>query len=168
MTQIIKDRAIVQDHWHIVEDGHLLAALAHAGPVPLAVSLATWRVEKHALARHTRPVGVWLTATDDAAELVPDLATLPLIAVRFDKFTDGRGYSTATLLRKRHGYTGELRAIGNVLRDQLQALERCGFNAFALAGHQSLDAALASFADFSHAYQRAVDTPARVGWRSGL
>jgi uncharacterized protein (DUF934 family) len=79
---------------------------------------------------------VWLGPDDDVAPLLPWLATLPLIAIRFPVFTDGRGYSLARLLRGRHGYAGELRAVGDVLRDQLYFLQRCGFDSFALRADQ--------------------------------
>ncbi len=78
---------------------------------------------------------------------------MPLIAVDFPKFTDGRGYSIAYNLRKRLGYTGELRAIGDVLRDQLFYMQRVGFNAFATRPDRSIHDALKGLTDFSEAYQ---------------
>ena len=95
--------------------------------------------------------GVWLGPDDDVAPLLPWLATLPLIAIRFPVFTDGRGYSLARLLRGRHGYAGELRAVGDVLRDQLYFLQRCGFDSFALRADQPPEEALAAFHDYSWA-----------------
>jgi len=79
--------------------------------------------------------------------------------VSFPVFTDGRGYSIARLLRDRHGWTGELRAVGDVLRDQLFALARCGFDSFALRAGQDVQASLAAFGDFSVRYQSATDEP---------
>jgi uncharacterized protein (DUF934 family) len=79
--------------------------------------------------------------------------------VSFPKFTDGRGFSTARLLRERYRYRGELRAVGDVLRDQLLFLARCGFDAFALRADQDPDAALAAFEDFTEAYQGGTDQP---------
>jgi uncharacterized protein (DUF934 family) len=79
--------------------------------------------------------------------------------VNFPKFTDGRGYSTGRLLRERYGYRGELRAIGDIFRDQLLYLSRCGFDAFVLRPGEDPQAALAAFGDFSEAYQAAVDRP---------
>ena len=91
-----------------------------------------------------------------------------MIAVNFPQFTDGRGYSTARLLRERYGWKGELRAIGDIQRDQLYYLSRCGFDAFLL--NDGLDAAqgdslrsvqnaLSAFNDFSEAYQTSADQP---------
>jgi uncharacterized protein (DUF934 family) len=79
--------------------------------------------------------------------------------VNFPKFNDGRGFSIGRLLRERYGFRGELRAIGDVLRDQLFFLARCGFDAFALRDDQDVDEALGAFADFSEAYQPALDQP---------
>jgi uncharacterized protein (DUF934 family) len=76
------------------------------------------------------------------------------IDVHFPKFGDGRGYSIARLLRTRHGYRGELRAVGHITRDLLFFLESCGFDAFELREGENPHEALASFEDFSHSYQR--------------
>ena len=84
---------------------------------------------------------------------------LALIAVDFPKFSDGRGYSIARLLRERYGFEGELRAIGDVLRDQLYYLRQCGFNAFAVRADRDVEAALRGLADFSDGYQASVATP---------
>ena len=79
--------------------------------------------------------------------------------MNFPKFGDGRGYSIARLLRERYGYTGELRAIGDVLRDHLQFMEQCGFDAFALREDQNIDEALRAFDDFSDGYQTSARRP---------
>ena len=76
-----------------------------------------------------------------------------------DSFVDGRGYTLARLLRERHGYRGELRAIGDVLRDQLYYLSRCGFDAFAMRADQVPQQALSAFDEFSEAYQASVERP---------
>ncbi|NCU94497.1 MAG: DUF934 domain-containing protein [Betaproteobacteria bacterium] len=76
----------------------------------------------------------------------------------------GRGYSIATLLRTRHGFTGQLRAVGDVLRDQLFLMKRCGFNAFLIRADRSAADALAGLRDFSEPYQGAVDVSEPL-WR---
>ena len=97
-----------------------------------------------------------LVATDDAAKVTPHLATLQLIEVRIEKFGDGRGYSIAALLR-RHGYRGDLRAVGDVLIDQLHMLRRVGFSSFALRADQPEDLAGFALTRYSDAYQAAYD-----------
>jgi uncharacterized protein (DUF934 family) len=102
---------------------------------------------------------VWLQPADDPEALAGDVARLPLIAVDFPKFGDGRGYSTARLLREKYRYTGELRAIGEILRDQLYYLWQCGFDTFALRPGRNVAEALAAFDDFSDSYQATVVQP---------
>lgn len=104
-------------------------------------------------------VGIWLAPDDEPADVLPLLPHAALVAVDFPVFTDGRGYSTATLLRTRYGWRGELRAVGDVLRDQLRAMRRVGFDSFALRAGRDPHAALAAFDDFSESYQGAVDQP---------
>ena len=164
MPQLIKDRAIVEDRWTLLRAA---AAPADLPPgVPAIVPLALWRAERDAL-RARGEVGVWLKPDDDPALLAEDVGALPLIAVDFPKFTDGRGYSIAQSLRRKHGFTGELRAIGDVLRDQLHYLRSCGFDAFALRADRSLEDALKAFADFSDGYQSSVAQPAPLFRRRG-
>jgi uncharacterized protein (DUF934 family) len=102
-------------------------------------------------------LGVRLTPTDDPASIASDLDKLALIAIEFPAYTDGRGYSTATLLRERYRYIGELRAVGDVLRDQLFLMSRAGYTTFALRDDQNVEKALAAFNDFSSYYQHAAD-----------
>jgi phosphoadenosine phosphosulfate reductase len=102
-------------------------------------------------------LSVLLQPTDDPVALASSLASLARIAVHFPKFTDGRGYSTAYLLRRRIGWKGELRAVGDIHRDQLFYLARSGFNAFLLTDGRDAHAAVAAFKDFSTPYQSAAD-----------
>lgn len=154
MAQIIKHRAVIQDSWHLLEQGPI-GALPFSGDV--IVPLDLWTSERDTLSFRLGRIGVWLEADADPAAIAPDLARFDVIAVRFASFTDGRGYSLARLLRERHGYRGELRAIGDVLRDQLLYLSRCGFDAFDLREGQDPQTALSAFDDFSEAYQTAAD-----------
>ena len=124
---------------------------------PVVVPMATWLEQREALRTRATPVGTWLGPTDDPAQLADDVAALSLIAVHFPKFTDGRGYSIAVLLRTRLGFRGELRAFGDVGRDQLFALRRVGFDAFSLAPHRDPEVALENLATFSVRYQASVD-----------
>lgn len=102
-------------------------------------------------------LGVLLKAGEDVERLIPFLDQLDLVAVAFPAFKDGRGFSTARLLRGRFAYEGELRAVGLVLEDQLFFLMRCGFDAFALR-HPDPEAAFARASrTFRNAYQRASD-----------
>jgi uncharacterized protein (DUF934 family) len=147
------------DNWQLL-DGDVRGALQRfSDDTDVVVPLASWVELSSELRAHRGRIGVCLAGGDDPEVLVRDFAELDLIAVRFTSFTDGRGYSIARLLRERWGWRGELRAVGDVQRDQLFYLARCGFDAFHLRDGEDLDAALGAFADFSEAYQTAVDRP---------
>lgn len=109
-------------------------------------------------------LGVRVDGATDPGALAPHLDRLSLIAIELPKFTDGRAYSLARLLRDRHGYTGTLRAVGHVLRDQLFYMWRCGFDEFDLAEGVNVDDAIAAFDDFTITYQPAEDHAQPI-WR---
>lgn len=142
MKRIIKDGAVVDDAWEIRE-----TAVGEGGKCILPLRIYLTQAGQPAAA--SASVGVLLGPDDDPAQLLPHLDRLPLIAVDFPRFADGRGYSTGRLLRSRYGFAGELRAVGDILRDQLYFLGRCGFNAFALRADQDPEAALAAFGDYA-------------------
>ena len=104
---------------------------------------------------------------EDPAALAGRFASAARVEVNFPKFTDGRGYSIARLLRERFGYAGELRAVGDVQRDQLFYLSRVGFDAFLLRDGEDAEGALAALEDFSEAYQSSVERPRPLFRRRG-
>jgi uncharacterized protein (DUF934 family) len=156
MPQLIKGGAVVEDRWTLLPDAYSIGDMPER--VPVAVPLALWQAERGAL-RARGNVGVILAPDDDPAALAEDTATLPLIAVDFPQFTDGRGYSIARLLRERHRYEGELRAIGDVLRDQLYLMAECGFDAFVLSDGRDPQGALQGLQDFAGLYAATARTP---------
>jgi uncharacterized protein (DUF934 family) len=154
MQKLIKDGVIVDDDFTLVEAGDAGLALP-AGNV--LVRLAVWQQHKAQLLAHAGQKGVLLAPEDTAEAIAADLSQLALVAVDFPAFADGRGYSTAYLLRTRFGYAGELRAVGDVLKDTLFYQLRCGFNSFAVRADKSIEAALAGLRDFSESYQASAD-----------
>ena len=131
--------------------------------VPLSVFIAN----KLALASRmdAGSVGIWLDTHETLESLLAaagDINKLPMIAVHVARFADGRIFSLGTLLRTRYGYKNELRAFGDVLRDQLFFLKRSGFSSFLIRADRSAKDALASLHDFSQPYQGAVDEPKPV------
>lgn len=163
MTSIIKNRAVVNDDWTVVrpaEDGALPAVDALPEGKVL-VPLALWQNAREALiaAKGRETLGVWLAPDSEPADIASDFDQIALIGVDFPVFRDGRGYSIARLLRERYGYQGELRAIGDVLRDQLHYLARCGFDAFAVRADKDIHDALNAFREVSVLYQGALDEP---------
>jgi uncharacterized protein (DUF934 family) len=152
--QIIVDGQVVTDDWQLITE------LEESGVIPstkVIVPLSVW--SNDTALKNREDIGVWINNDIDLAEIDESIINLPLIAVDFPGFMDGRGFSLARLLRERYGYKGEIRAIGHVIRDQLCYLKRCGFNAFCLRDENDLSAALASLNDFNEAYQTSVDQP---------
>jgi len=163
--RVIRRGRVESDLWRIVPEEEAAEPLPGG---PIAVPLAGWKERRAELLARREPVGVWLKPEDDPAGLGADVHALSLIAIQFPKFTDGRGYSSAVLLRHRLGYKGELRAFGDVGRDQLLYLRRCGFDAFSLPAHRDPEAALSAFEDFSVRYQGSVDDPLPLFRRRAL
>jgi uncharacterized protein (DUF934 family) len=131
MPKLIKDGQVVDDEWQ----GKLLSLAELNESIDLEGTL-----------------GLVLEADQPPSAIETELSRLDLIAINFPVFTDGRGFSTARELREL-GFSGEIRATGNFIRDQLHYLVRCGFNAFEFADQEQLTSSLASLNDFSEAYQ---------------
>ena len=155
MPQIIKNGVVVDDGWQLIENIENGQTAPDSIEANSLIPLSMWLAEDKLSRRND--IGVWLKSDDGVASLVDYMPNLPIIAIHFPTFTDGRGFSNARLLRERYGYMGEIRAIGYVLRDQLCYLKRCGFNAFVLQPDVDLSAALVSLNDFSESYQASAD-----------
>lgn len=159
--QIIKDRAVVEDDWQHV-NGDLGAALPEG---KIIVSLDHWKADKDSLIRRKNSgLGVRLEPDERAEDIAEDIEHFQVIALNFPVFRDGRGFSTARLLRERYGYSGELRAVGDVLRDQMFYMHRCGFDAFEVRADRDIDDALSAFDEFTVKYQPAADEKLPI-WR---
>lgn len=157
MPEIIKNKAIVADDWSVLRLGENDTPETVAVPAgKVIVPLKVWQAQRATL-KNRADLGVWLASDERPEELKDDLGRFAVIAVDFPKFGDGRGYSLAYLLRARLGYTGELRAIGDVLRDQLFYMQRVGFDAFAVRADKNIHDALKSLSDFTEPYQTSWD-----------
>ena len=155
--QVIKGREVVADDWSVLrleEDEAAEMAIVPEGKI--IVPLATWLAQRESLAARAQ-IGVWIGADERPETLQADLEKFAVIAVDFPKFTDGRGYSIAYNLRKRLGYRGELRAIGDVLRDQLFSMHRVGFDAYAPPPDRDIHDTLKGLTVFTETYQASVD-----------
>ncbi len=157
MQRIIKNGQIIDESWHLLPKDATLDGLPNCDD--LIVPLALWVDHAHALKARDGGLGVWLDAGEEIEEIADQLDNFQVIALNFPAFTDGRHCSTAYLLRERYGYKGEVRAIGDVLRDQLFALKRCGFDAFALRADKDPQDALKAFEEFAEVYQASSDQP---------
>jgi len=123
------------------------------------VSLAVWQANQDALKGHQGKLGLFVDSDQEVEELADLLPQFDLVAINFPGFTDGRGFSIARLLRERCGYQGDIRAVGDVMQDQLFYLTRCGFTSFALKEGKNIEQALTSLKPFSESYQAGVDQP---------
>jgi len=159
MTTLIRNRQIVDDSWLQLEDPAGGAAPVLADGRPVIVSLAVWQAHRALLQAHRGGIGLLLAADAALESVVPDLPRFALVAVRFPRFGDGRAFSLARLLRERCGYRGELRAVGEVVQDQLAEMRRCGFDAYELRADQDAQAAMQAFHPFSEEYQGSVEQP---------
>jgi uncharacterized protein (DUF934 family) len=145
---LIKDGALVEDPF---ADASGAATVPPTGPV--LVSYEQWQSQRSVLLERGTPLGIRLRS-DQPPELIDaDLSHLALVAIEFPKFRDGRAYSYARLLRERYGFEGELRAVGEVLLEQLFFMLRTGFNAFELDGTDPLGAYRTALGDLSVFYQ---------------
>jgi uncharacterized protein (DUF934 family) len=124
----------VCDSWAFVADD------AAAGAGPIIVPLKRWLAEREVLTRRTDPIGVAVDAGADAQAHLPELGERPLVALAFAKFADGRAFSYARLLRDRYAFKGELRAVGDVLIDEIPLMLRCGFDSFDVTNAPTLRA----------------------------
>lgn len=156
---LLRDGVLVDDEWQ--ELGGDPSAPLPPGQ-PLLVSLEQWREWRGELAG--RRLGLRLRSDQHPAQVAEDLAHFELVALEFPRFRDGRAYSYARLLRERLGYAGELRAVGDVLLEQLHYMQRCGFNAFQLDSADALRDWQVAAADHSVWYQATGDgrLPARL------
>ena len=139
MSKLIKNGRIVSDDWKTLTlaDGDTPQSVKI--PVgPALVPLSVWKARRaeliHREYEHGWPLGIWLAAEEDPESIEHDIEDFTVIAVEFDKYTDGKSYSTARLLRERYGYKGELRAIGDVPSDRLTYRLQIGFDSYTVSG----------------------------------
>lgn len=157
MPKLIKNAAIVANTWAIIAKEQSLEETLANTANDLIVPAQLWLDNKDALSQSSKQIAIWLDCDETAALIADDLESFSLIALNFPAFTDGRSYSTAAQLRKYYNYTGELRAIGDILRDQLTFLKRCGFDSFDVCDEVKDEDALGAFEDFSDNYQTTVE-----------
>jgi uncharacterized protein (DUF934 family) len=157
MAIIIKDKRLAPDPWLRLEAAGAAPAIPAEGDV--IVPLAVWQAERAALLARAGRIGICVNAHEEPSSFVEDLPHFGVIAVYFKSFGDGRGFSLGRLLRERYAYRGELRAVGDIFRDQLHFLAGCGFDAFELRPGEDPQEALSGFRVFSEAYQASTERP---------
>ncbi|MEX2365349.1 MAG: DUF934 domain-containing protein [Pseudohongiellaceae bacterium] len=157
---LIKNSEVVSNPWRLVDrDASVDQALALASD-HLLVPVQLWLDKREQFDACNKNVGVWLDSDQGPEPLAGLVDQLPLIALNFPVFSDGRPFSSAFILRKHLHYKGELRAIGDVQRDPLYYMSRCGFDSFDVSENVQTEDALRAFNDFSTGYQTSIDQPA--------
>jgi uncharacterized protein (DUF934 family) len=159
MPKLIRDGQLVKDYWTLVEVDTDLATVLSSQADHLLLPANFWLQHKSELAGVNAKIGLWFDSSQNPAEFDETFEKFPLIALAFPQFKDGRAYSYAAIVRKQLNYSGEIRAIGDVLRDQLTYMLRCGFNSFLLADDADVETCLNGFHDFSENYQSTVSNP---------
>ena len=154
MPLIIKNNHVSEDDWTLLDAEATLDQALQSKKALIPASL--WQEHSSQL-QGLQDLGIWLEADQAIEDLADDLARFSVIALNFPAFTDGRHFSSARLLRERYAYTGEIRAIGDVLRDQLFFMQRCGFDAYAIRADRCPTDALKSLTELSVTYQGACD-----------
>jgi uncharacterized protein (DUF934 family) len=155
---LIKNNALVEDAF--VDASHAEGMPEHGAVI---VSLEQWQARRDELAARGTPLGIRLRSDQTPALVADDLERFALVALEFPRFRDGRAYSYARLLRERYGFKGELRAVGNVLRDQLVFMLRCGFDSFEVANDKAAEAWREAVAEFTQWYQPTGNSRASLG-----
>ncbi|MEY8264167.1 MAG: DUF934 domain-containing protein [Bermanella sp.] len=153
MQKLINDTGVLDDNWTLVED---IESELPSGNI--LVPAPYWLDNRDALDARG-DVGIWLASDVELAPYLSLISSLPLIAIHFPAFANGRGYSLARLVKERSDFSGELRAIGDVLLDQLFFMRRCGFDSYLLKDGLSGQKALDFFSTFTDPYQLANDLP---------
>jgi len=159
MQKLIRDGALVEDHWVLVKEANNAGILQALPGRSIIVPYKFWKYFQDDIADFAGEVTIWLNSDESVEDIANLLDQFPLIGLNFPVFSDGRSYTNARELRENLGYQGEIRAIGDVLRDQLYYMKRCGFNAFQLRHDQDPEACLQAFEDFHTGYQASIDQP---------
>jgi len=150
MPKLIKNGNILSDEWKTLTLAKVDTPQTVKLPVgPVLVPLAVWKTRRtelvHREYEHGWPLGIWIAAEEGAELIGQDIDDFTVIAIEFDRFSDGKSYSTARVLREIYGYTGELRAIGDVPRERLIYLYQVGFNAFEVQPNHKNETVLSEF-----------------------
>jgi len=154
MPKLIKQSTIIDNVWHKLDKESTESPETSAVLFPLERFL-----ENPELVIGQAEAGVWLDSDQEPSVLAPYIEKLSLIAINFPKFVDGRGFSYARQLRDKYNYQGELRAIGDVLHDQLYYMKRCGFDSFAVREDKDIESAQQGLNGFTVCYQASTDQP---------
>ncbi|MEC7875391.1 MAG: DUF934 domain-containing protein [Pseudomonadota bacterium] len=152
--RVIKNRSIIDDDWSLIRN------IESSAPIPegdVILPFVFWQTNRDQLLKTKKSHAIWIDGSIETESLLDDIDSFSIIALDFPIFKDGRSYSHARLLRERYNYKGELRAVGDVLQDQLFFMERCGIDSFQIRDDKDIEQALNGLKGFSVRYQAAAD-----------
>lgn len=152
--RVIKAKEIIEDSWQRLRPEDINDSLPEGD---IIVPLSFWKEHEELFKGRAGRFGVCINGDDELNDAVAGLDQFEIIAVDFPAFKDGRSYSIARMLREQYAYQGEIRAVGDVLRDQLFYMQRCGIDSFQVRSDKDLDDAVLGLSDFSITYQTAAD-----------
>jgi len=149
--KLLKNRQIIDDTWTTLSLEETII------PGDIIIPFERWKSEQTSLTSHEGKLGVLISSDTNIDEVIQAMDNFALVALNFPKYTDGTCFSYGFLLRERHNFAGELRAVGDVFQDQFSYLERCGFDAIQLEDEAALEAGKQSFEEISVTYQSSAD-----------
>ena len=159
MPKLIKDAAFIENKWHLLDKETGVEAINSINDGNYIVPLKLWLDNKEFFSKKTGDIGIWLDSDESPLSLESDVNDFSVIALNFPIFRDGRSFSHAAILRQQLNFKGDLRAIGDVQRDQLSYMLSCGFSSFLVPEDADEEVLLAGFYDFSENYQSTVAKP---------
>lgn len=159
MQRLIKNGELANDPWTLLREATGPEILKIVPGKNFIVPLRFWKLYRSDIDDYAGAFGIWLDSHETVGDIAAEVHNFPVIGLNFPAFSDGRAYTNARELREFYKYEGEVRAIGDVLRDQLFYMMRCGFDAFEIRHDQDPEACLKAFADFQTGYQASIDQP---------
>ncbi|MFL2840346.1 MAG: DUF934 domain-containing protein [Pseudohongiellaceae bacterium] len=159
MPKLIKDSLLIEDIWHLIEKDTDITILESIGTNHIIVPVKLWADNKKLLSLHKNNIGIWFDSNENLTLLDEEPNDFSVIALNFPVFRDGRSYSNAAILRQQLNYIGDIRAIGDIRRDQASYMLSCGFTSFLIPDDIDIGVFLTGFHDFSENYQSTVANP---------
>ena len=159
MPKLINKNAVIDNPWTVMKASTGPDILQAVAGKNFIVPLQFWKLYKEELDEYDGNIAIWLDSDENPEQITGGVDSLALIALNFPVFSDGRSYTNARELRQKHAFNGEVRAIGDVLRDQLYYMSQCGFDTFEIRHDQETELCLAAFKDFETGYQSTLTQP---------
>ena len=159
MPKLINKNAVIDNPWTVMKASTGPDILQVVAGKNFIVPLQFWKLYQEELDEYDGNIAVWLDSDEDPEQITGEVGSLPLIALNFPVFSDGRSYTNARELRQKYAFKGEVRAIGDVLRDQLYYMSQCGFDTFEIRHDQETELCLDAFKDFETGYQSTITQP---------